>query len=125
MRRRDMLKLSAGAAMLAAPHIAMAQRERTLKFVPIPDLTTLDPVGSANRASHNHGYLVFDTLYGLDETFIAQPQMAEGHTVENEGTLWTIRLREGLRFHDGDRFLHATQRPASDALRLATHSVSR
>ena len=66
MRRRDMLKLSAGAAMLAAPHIAMAQRERALKFVPIPDLTTLDPVGSANRASHNHGYLIFDTLYGLD-----------------------------------------------------------
>ena len=105
MRRRDMLKLSAGAAMLAAPHIAMAQRERTLKFVPIPDLTTLDPVGSANRASHNHGYLIFDTLYGLDETFTAQPQMAEGHTVENDGTLWTIRLREGLRFHDGEPVL--------------------
>jgi peptide/nickel transport system substrate-binding protein len=101
MRRRDMLKLSAGAAMLAAPHIARAERERTLKFVPTPDLTSLDPVGSANRASHNHGYLVFDTLYGLDETFTAQPQMAEGHTVENEGTLWTMRLREGLRFHDG------------------------
>jgi peptide/nickel transport system substrate-binding protein len=101
MRRRDMLKLSAGASMLAAPHIARAQRERTLRFVPIPDLTSLDPVGSANRASHNHGYLVFDTLYGLDETFAAQPQMAEGHTVENDGTLWTMRLREGLRFHDG------------------------
>ena len=101
MRRRDMLKLSAGAAMLAAPHIVRAERERTLKFVPIPDLTSLDPVGSPNRASHNHGYLVFDTLYGLDETFTAQPQMAEGHTVENKGTLWTMRLREGLRFHDG------------------------
>src|SRR6187397_2425601 len=75
--------------------------ERTLRFVPIPDLTSLDPVGSANRASHNHGYLVFDTLYGLDETFTARPQMAEGHTVENDGRLWTMRLRESLRFHDG------------------------
>ena len=27
--------------------------------------------------------------------------MVEGHTVENDGTLWTLRLREGLRFHDG------------------------
>ena len=100
MQRRDLLKLSAG-AILATPHVAAASRERTLKFVPIPDLTTLDPVGGANRASHNHGYLVFDTLYGLDETFAVQPQMAQGHTVENDGTLWTIRLREGLRFHDG------------------------
>jgi peptide/nickel transport system substrate-binding protein len=27
--------------------------------------------------------------------------MVEGHTVENDGTLWTMRRREGLRFHDG------------------------
>ena len=27
--------------------------------------------------------------------------MLEGHTVENNGTIWTLRLREGLWFHDG------------------------
>ena len=27
--------------------------------------------------------------------------MLQGHTVDNGGTLWTLRLREGLRFHDG------------------------
>ena len=101
MRRRDVLKLSAGAAIMAAPHIATAQRERTLKFVPIAPLTLLDPVWSGNRLTHNHAYLVFDTLYGLDETFAARPQMVEGHTVENDGIIWTLRLREGLRFHDG------------------------
>jgi peptide/nickel transport system substrate-binding protein len=101
MRRRDILKLSAGAAMLAAPHIARAQRERTLKFTPNGVLAVLDPVWSGNRLTHVHAYLVFDTLYGLDETFTARPQMVEAHTVENEGTLWTIRLRAGLRFHDG------------------------
>jgi peptide/nickel transport system substrate-binding protein len=44
--------------------------------------------------------MVFDTLYGLDESFSPHPQMAEGHTVD-DGVNWTIRLREGLRFHDG------------------------
>lgn len=101
MRRRDVLKLSAGAAMLAAPHIARAQRERTLKFVPLVDLTVLDPVWSFSRPTRIHGHLVFDTLYGLDKSFTVRPQMVEGHTVENDGTLWTIKLREGLRFHDG------------------------
>ena len=100
MRRRDVLGLSAG-AMLAMPHIARAQRERTLKFVPTPDLTALDTVWSGTRATHNHAYLVFDTLYGLDEMFTAQPQMIEGHTVDSDGTLWTLRLREKLQFHDG------------------------
>ena len=55
MRRRDVLGLSAG-AMLAMPHIARAQRERTLKFVPTPDLTVLDTVWSGTRATHNHAY---------------------------------------------------------------------
>src|SRR5262249_42494713 len=32
-------------------------------------------------------------------------QMAEGHTIDQNGRRWSIRLREGLRFHDGDRVL--------------------
>ncbi len=100
MQRRDLLKLSA-AATLAAPRIARAERERTLRFVPGGALSFLDPVWSPIRGTHNHAYLVFDTLYGLDEGFAPHPQMVEGHTVEEGGTLWTLRLREGLRFHDG------------------------
>jgi peptide/nickel transport system substrate-binding protein len=45
--------------------------------------------------------MVYDTLYGLDANGIAQPQMAEGHTKEDDGRMWRIRLREGLVFHDG------------------------
>ena len=101
MRRRDVLKLATGAAMLAAPHIAKAQRRTNAQIRSGIGLTLLDPVWSGNRDTHIHAYLVFDTLYGLDETFTAQPQMVEGHTVENDGTIWTLRLRDGLRFHDG------------------------
>ena len=78
-----------------------SQRERTLKFVPEVATTLLDPVWSAGRNTHNHAYMVFDTLYGLDDQFAARPQMVEGHTIENEGTIWTLRLREALLFHDG------------------------
>ena len=74
MRRRDILKLSAGAA-LTVPHVAQAQRERVLKFVPTPDLVVLDPVWGAFRTTHVHAHLVFDTLYGLDETFAARPHL--------------------------------------------------
>jgi peptide/nickel transport system substrate-binding protein len=106
MRRRDMLKVATGAAaILSAPHIARAEHERTLRFVPGGDLSLLDPVFTSFRATHNHAYLVFDTLYGLDESLTAQPQMVEGHTVENDGTLWTLRLREKLEFHDGSPVL--------------------
>ncbi len=49
-----------------------------------------------------HGYAVFDTLFGTDAGQQVRPQMAEGMTVSDNGRGWTIRLREGLRFHDGE-----------------------
>ena len=101
MLRRHLFKLAAGAAVLAAPQIAKALRASTLKFVPINGVTELDPVWSGSRFTQVHGYMVFDTLYGLDEHYTPQPQMVKGHTLENDRKLWTLRLREGLRFHDG------------------------
>ncbi|WP_239509877.1 ABC transporter substrate-binding protein, partial [Klebsiella oxytoca] len=50
-------------------------------------------------------FLVFDTLYGRDAEGRLQPQMVEGHVVEQDGLRWTLRLREGLRFHDGSPVL--------------------
>lgn len=49
--------------------------------------------------------MVFDTLYGQNGRFEASPQMVEGHTVENNGLLWKLRLREGLKWHDGEPVL--------------------
>jgi peptide/nickel transport system substrate-binding protein len=83
------------------PHVARAQRERTLRFVPFLELALLDPIWTTARATHLHAYLVFDTLYGLDEAGGVHPQMVETHAVENDRTQWTLRLREGLQFHDG------------------------
>ena len=96
MHRRTFL---ASAASLAAPRIASAQAA-TLKFVPYTDLAVLDPIVTGNYSVRNHALMVWDTLYGVDETYAAQPQMVEGHTVDNDGRLWTLTLREGLRFHD-------------------------
>ena len=102
MQRRTFLKTSiAGAAALAAPRLAGAQSARTLKYVPYQDLSLLDPVQSPAGATLQHACMVFDSLYAMDEKYVAQPQMAEGHVVENDGKTWKITLREGLRFHDG------------------------
>lgn len=51
--------------------------------------------------TRNHGFAVWDTLFGLDERAMPHPQMAEGIAVEEEGRRVTITLRPGLRFHDG------------------------
>lgn len=99
MRRRSFLGGSAG--ILAAPSIARAQRASTLRFVPQSDVTVLDPHISTTYVTRNHGMLIFDTLYGFGAGYRTTPQMAEGHTVDDDGKRWTIVLRDGLRFHDG------------------------
>ena len=98
MKRRQVLK-GAG-ALLAMPALARAASATTLKFVPYADLALLDPLVSA-FVTRNHAMMVFDTLFALDGTGVPQPQMLGGHTVENDGTLWTLTLRDGLTFHDG------------------------
>ena len=102
MRRRGILQAGAGLALLAAPRIAWSDASRTLRFVATSDLIILDPVWTGARPTRTHGYLVFDTLYGIDENFDVQPQMAAGQTVEDDGKRWTITLRDRLRFHDGE-----------------------
>ena len=99
IRRRTLL--AAGTAVLAMPHIARSQAAKTLKFVPQIDVPLLDPVITSAYIVRNHGFVVFDTLFGQDETFKAQPQMVDGTTTEADGKVWRLTLRDGLKFHDG------------------------
>jgi peptide/nickel transport system substrate-binding protein len=89
-------------AALATPAIAQPQSARVLRFVPQANLTLLDPVWTTAGVTTEHGYYVFDTLYGLDGNLNPQPQMAEGHTLSNDGKTWLITLRPGLKFHNGE-----------------------
>lgn len=99
MRRRPLL--ASLAASLAAPAFAQQAGARTLRFIPIADLGPIDPIVTTTYITRNHAYLVWDTLYGLDAQYRPQPQMAAGHTVEQDGRLVRITLRPGLIFHDG------------------------
>ena len=100
MQRRQILALAATAG-LARPAIAQG-RASTLRFVPITDLPSIDPILTTNYISRAHGYLVFDTLFGLDGQARPQPQMVDGAEVSDDGLRVTLRLRDGLRFHDGE-----------------------
>ena len=62
-----------------------ADRAKTLIFVGVADLSILDPVVAGARPTRNAAYLVFDTLYGIDTQWKAQPQMVEAHAVEEDG----------------------------------------
>jgi peptide/nickel transport system substrate-binding protein len=108
MQRRDILRGAAALAatsLLAAPRLAAAQGSRMLRFVPHTDLAVLDPLWTNALITRNHALLVFDTLFGQDNAYRAQPQMLEGYTTGDDGRRWTLTLRPDLRFHDGEPVL--------------------
>lgn len=93
------------ASALALPSVVRAETSRVLKFIPQSDLAVIDPIWSTAYNSRNHGYMVFDTLFGMDARYQIQPQMLAGFTVEDDGRRWNLTLRDGLLFHDGQKVL--------------------
>lgn len=98
MHRRTML---ASAAALPFVRPARAAAGSTLRFVPSAGLTSIDPLWSLAVVSFTHGYMVWDTLFGIDHALVPHPQMAERAEVSGNELTWTFTLREGLVFHDG------------------------
>jgi peptide/nickel transport system substrate-binding protein len=107
MRRRDILKSVASVATLGSVGLgrpAIAQNAaKTLRFVPQANLASLDPIWTTAGTATNYGYMVFDTLFGIDDRLEAQPQMCAGHEVSSDQLTWTFTLREGLLFHDNEK----------------------
>ena len=97
--------LGASAAALSLPSLAKAESARVLKFIPQSDLTVADPVWSTTYVSRNHGYMVFDTLFGMDAHYRIQPQMVGAVQLEDDNRRWDLILRDGLKFHDGQPVL--------------------
>ena len=101
MRRREMLK---AAPLLMTPALARADT-LPLRFIPNANLSSLDPIWTTALVAQAHGYLIYDTLYGIDATGESRPQMCSGHDVSADELTWTFTLRDGLVFHDGEKVL--------------------
>ena len=94
------------ATAVAVPTLALMPRwsaaaGNVLRVIPHADLKNLDPIWTTAYISRNHGYLVYDTLFALDENLQVQPQMVDTWTVSDDKLTWTFKLRDGLNWHDG------------------------
>src|SRR5437899_1053747 len=85
-------------ALLTQP---AAAQQKTLKFVPEADLRSLDPIWTTAYITRNYGYMVYDTLFAVNEKFEVQPQMVDKWTLSDDKLTYTFTLRAGLKWHDG------------------------
>jgi peptide/nickel transport system substrate-binding protein len=101
VNRRQVVQGATAAIALSASSIHAQNGRQTLRFVAQADLKILDPIWTTAYITRNHGYLVYDTLFGTDENLQIKPQMVDRTTVSADGMNYTFTLREGLRWHDG------------------------
>jgi peptide/nickel transport system substrate-binding protein len=91
----------AAAAIALLVGLAAAAGATTLRIAPHSDLKIVDPIWTTALISVNHGYMIYDTLFALDEELAVQPQMVDRTEVSADQRVWTFTLRDGLAWHDG------------------------
>jgi len=86
---------------LSSQAVAQPAPNRVLRVAPHADLKTLDPVFASIVITRMHGLMIYETLFSWDSKLQPHPQMVESFSTAPDNLSWTFKLREGLRFHDG------------------------
>ena len=91
-------------ALLAAADLGAQTRDETVVYVLQSDVQTWDPPNSVLRESIILGYNVFDHLAARDlKTGKVGPSLAVSWKSLDD-TTWEVKLRKGVKFHDGSPF---------------------
>ena len=104
MPKRLLLSSLVVAIVLAAPLAAGAQPRDTIVYAVQGDIPNWDPPNSVLRESIIFGYHVFDHLAARDlKTGKVGPSLATSWKPIDD-TTWEVKLRSGVKFHDGTPF---------------------
>jgi peptide/nickel transport system substrate-binding protein len=94
--------LVAGVLLVGTANAASAQTTLRIGLAEDPDI--LDPTLARTYV----GRIVFasfcDKLFDIDEKLTVVPQLALSHDTSEDGKIVTIKLRTGVKFHDGEPF---------------------
>ncbi|MCZ8259036.1 MAG: ABC transporter substrate-binding protein [Beijerinckiaceae bacterium] len=90
-------------ALLSAPILAgtaLAQSAIRIGLAEDPDV--LDPTLARTYVGRIVFSSICDKLFDIDEKLAVVPQLALGHETSADGKTVTIKLRPGVKFHDGE-----------------------
>src|SRR5262245_56945236 len=104
MAAMKIFRLAVTAAALLLPLGATVQAQTTLRIGLAEDPDILDPTMARTYV----GRIVFasfcDKLFDIDEKLNVVPQLALSHTTGDDGKEVVIKLRQGVKFNDGETF---------------------
>ena len=72
-----------------------------LKVAVIGEPATLDVHMTSAFITQEIGYHILEGLYTIDADYNTVPMLAQDTTVSEDNTHYTIKLRQGVKFHNG------------------------
>lgn len=105
VEERDMklTSLLGGAAVALALAVSPAYAKNTLRWASQGDALTLDPHAQNESPTIAMNLNIMEPLVRSDRELKPEPALATSWKVL-EPTVWEFKLREGVKFHDGDTF---------------------
>ena len=96
----------AGAVTTEAEAGAATESSKSRDFVYVcgTEPTTLDPHLINDNATARAAFQIYETLVRRGTDSSIQPGLAESWTTSEDGTVWTFKLRQGVKFQDGETF---------------------
>lgn len=87
-------------------------------------LETLDPYTNStlNQAA---GKAYYEGLFEFDKDLKLQPKLATDYTVSPDGLVYTLKLRSGIKFHDGTDFNAAAVKANFDRVSNPENKLAR
>src|ERR1700687_5363392 len=98
------LRLAATAAAMLLSLQAGVQAQTTLRVGLAEDPDVLDPTLARTYVGRIVFSALCDKLFDIDEKLNIVPQLALSHETSADGKEMTIKLRPGVKFHDGESF---------------------
>ena len=95
-----MLAAALAAIALAAP----AYAAKDVVFAVASTFTTTDPYDANDTLSQAMAKSFYEGLFGFDRNMKLKPVLAESYTASKDGLTYTIKLKHGIKFHDGTDF---------------------
>lgn len=85
----------------------------------------LNPAITTSGGTHTASELIYNGLVELGEDLEPLPELAESWTVEEDGAVYTFKLRDGVTWHDGEPFTSADVKFSFEEVLLKFHSRTR
>jgi peptide/nickel transport system substrate-binding protein len=100
-------------------------RGGTLVVAIVSDPGHLNPAITTSGATHAASELLYNGLVGRDERGDPVPELAESWQVEQGGTAYRFRLRDGVKWHDGRPFTASDVKFTFEEVLLKFHARTR